>query len=211
MSTDPVTLDAPEVRTYPALALRVVDLDADAGLSELHGRAVPYQTESNVGWYLEKIAKGAFDKSIKEAARGLPLLLWHDNRSWPIGRSADWTSTNEGLDGVWELDDSEAAQRAGRQARDGFMVGMSVGFLPIKSDWAIVNDEQWMDGERDTVTRTEARLLEVSLTPTPAYAGAQVALVRSRDVPTQVRQHQAAPGRPSKLTHWRDVLDEIRG
>ena len=56
-----------------------------------------------------------------------------------------------------------------------------------------------------SITRREARLLEVSLTPTPAYAGAQVSLVRSR------APHEAASRRRSaELDAWRQYLDKVK-
>ena len=204
-------LRAPEIRTYAATTLRVVDVDANANLTELRGRAVPYDVETNVGYYLERVAPGAFSKSIREAARGLPLLLWHDNESWPVGAAMSWDSNDEGLDGVWRLDDSDLAQRAGRQARDGFLTGLSVGFQPLPggSKWDLVSDEAFEAGELDKVTRTEARLLETSLTPTPAFAGAGVTLVRSLSIPAEVRAHRRA-ARPHEVAHWRDVLAGLR-
>jgi hypothetical protein len=201
-----VTLRAPEVRTFPCLQMRAVDATEDS--RRLEGQAVPYGQWTNVGWYEESMARGVFDKSIAEAASVLPLLLWHDNQTWPIGRSSEWSSTDHGLRGVWELDDSSEAARAAQQARDGYLVGMSVGFVPITSTWEYLSDEEWDPdkGSLDRVTRVEGRLLEVSLTPTPAYAGAQVSLVRSAP-PERVRKHRAASaaGR-AELAGWRDFL-----
>lgn len=207
-----VTLNAPEVRTYPATQLRLVDVETDQALTEMHGVAVPYGVQCNVGWYTETIRAGAFDKSIREAAKGLPLLLWHDNQSWPIGKSTGWESTDDALVGTWELDDSSEAQRAARQARDGYLVGMSIGFQPITNEWEYIDWEDWDPdaGVVDQVERVEARLLETSLTPTPAYAGAQVSLVRSVDVPKEVREHRRKSARPGELEHWRQVLDGLR-
>ena len=209
MSAQPTTrARAPEVRTYPAQRLRVVEVETNAALSELHGRAVPYGQWTDVGWYEESIRAGAFRKSIRESARSLPLLLWHDNESWPIGAVASWADGDDGLDGVWRLDDDERAQRAAKLARDGFLTGLSVGFQPMPSGshWELVDDDAWERGERDRVERSEARLLEVSLTPTPAYAGASVSLVRSADKPHAARASRSR----TELDHWRTVLDELR-
>ena len=212
MSAQPITRGrAPEVRTYPAQTLRLVELDTNAGLSELHGRAVPYGVWTDVGWYEESIRAGAFRKSIRESARSLPLLLWHDNESWPIGVVKSWQDGDDGLDGVWTLDDDERAQRAAKLARDGFLTGLSVGFRPMLtgSHWEFVDEDAWTRGERDRVERSEARLLETSLTPTPAYAGAAVSLVRSADKP-HAEQRRAAR-RSGEVDHWRSILDELRG
>lgn len=208
------SLRAPEVRTYPAHRLEVRDIETDAALTQLHGRAVPYGERINVGWYDETIAPGCFTKSISEAARALPLLLWHDNRSWPVGAAREWTESDGGLDAVWTLDDSDLAQRAARQARDGFMTGLSVGFAPMPhgSKWEFVEADVYDPGEGvvDHVIRTEGRLLETSLTPTPAYAGAGVSLVRSADVPQHVRENRRRVARPGELDDWRAVLANLR-
>lgn len=207
-------LRAPEVRTYPALRLEVRDVETDQALTSLHGRAVPYGERINVGWYDETVLPGAFSKSIREAARDLPLLLWHDSHSWSVGRAVEWDDNSAGLDCVWELDDSDIAQRAARQARDGFMTGLSVGFQPMPhgSRWSFVDADTYdpENGIVDHVERQEARLLEVSLTPTPAYAGAGVSLVRSAHLPDEVRAHRRAASRPGELDDWRATLAALR-
>lgn len=164
---------APESRLFAGLQLRAAD--ATEALTRMEGMAVPYGVRTNVGWYEEEFAPGAFSKSIKEAARALPLLLFHDSRSFPIGAAEQWDERADGLWGVWRLDDSEEAQRAARMARDGLMTGLSVGFQPIRSEWVFAEGV----GEMDRVSRKEARLLEVSQVPTPAYKEAGVSLVRS--------------------------------
>lgn len=197
-----VTLRAPEVRTYASLEIRAIE--TNGSLTELEGQAVPYGEWANIGWFAESHAAGVFDKSIKEAARELPLLLWHDNRTWPIGKAAEWRSTVEGLIGVWSLDSSAEAQRGAQLARDGFLTGLSVGFVPIQSAWEYADDwnpDLGID-HMDKVTRTEARLVEVSLTPTPAFAGAEVTLVRS----TSRREIQRPPKVSREIAEWRSYL-----
>lgn len=175
-------VDAPESRLFES-RVELVDVEATDSLSYLEGRAVPYNTLTDPGWYyFEQFAAGSLADSIRSTP-ALPLLLWHDNRSWPIGVSDEWRDGADGLTGVWRLDDSVEAQRAARQARDGFLTGMSISFAPVRSTWEARADwDEWDPNDPDTwdvVTRVEARLLETSLTPTPAYADAQVALVRS--------------------------------
>jgi len=167
-------------------------------LTTISGRAVPYGTWANSGYRLVSFAPGSLDKSIKEAARSLPLLLWHDDRSWPIGSAVDWQSGPDGLDGTWRLDDSPEAQRAGRMARDGFLTGMSVGVVPVRSDHDFARD--WdLDNEAqmDRVTYQEARLVETSLVYAGVFADALVTFVG----------HGAARQRPDRpaLAHWREV------
>ena len=58
------------------------------------------------------------------------------------------------------------------------------------------------------VERTEARLLEVSLTPTQAYAGAKVALVRSRE--PHVNGSAPSRRRSAEVDALRRYLEKIK-
>ena len=134
MMTETVTLRAPEVRTFAATEFR----DATESGQYLEGRAVPYNVWADIGWFREQFVPGAFAKSIREAAKKLPLLLWHDNRTFPIGVSHEWRDNDDGLDVVWKLDvDDPRAVEAARKARDGLLTGLSIGF----ADRALGEDE----------------------------------------------------------------------
>jgi HK97 family phage prohead protease len=155
--------------------------------SWLEGRAVPYGEPANIGWFLETFAPGSLAKSITEAARGLPLLAFHqeDRIDSLIGTSESWSDTPTGLDGVWKLHDADAAQRVAAYAAAGVLGYMSIRFLPIRSVWETNPD--W-DPDRgpeylDSVTRVEARLLETSLVSTPAYQSAAISKVRTAERP----------------------------
>lgn len=173
-------MTAPESRVLPThMELR----DVEVGLTYLEGRCVPYGVPTSVGWYTEIVEAGCFAKSIQEAARGLPLLLFHDSRSLGslVGHAERWTEKADGLHGLWRLDQSEEAQEAARKAKpdengNSTLGYMSVGFQPVRSITTFSDDPE--DDEM-TITRVEARLLEVSLTPTPAYADAAVTKVRT--------------------------------
>jgi phage head maturation protease len=81
---------------------------------------------------------------------------------------------------------------------------LSIGFSPIQSSWEYVDDWNPDLGptHMDRVTRTESRLIEVSLTPTPAFEGAQVTLVRSAERPR--------PRGDTKVDVWRRELEKLR-
>lgn len=184
-------------------AVHLVDVDTQRTgqrgetLTRLAGRAVPFDTWANSGYRLVRFAPGSLDKSIKEAARSLPLLLWHDDRSWPIGSAVEWRASAAGLDGVWALDESPEAQRAGRMARDGFLTGMSVGVVPVRSDHDFARE--WdLDNEAsmDRVTYNEARLVETSLVYAGVFADAQVTFVAHAS-------RRERPARPA-LAQWQD-------
>lgn len=207
MNDDMVCLESPEVRTFPTLEFREVD-GTESGRF-LEGRAVPYNRWADIGWFRERFVPGAFAKSIREAAKKLPLLLWHDNRSMPIGVTHEWRDNDQGLDVVWRLDvEDPRAVEAARKAREGMLTGLSIGFAPIEK---LTADGQGRKFDANntveiddlgimSITRHEARLLEVSLTPTPAYAGAKVALVRSRSGQPGQRRRSA------ELDAWKAYL-----
>lgn len=171
----------------------------------LEGRAVPYNEWAPIGWFLEQHAQGSFDRTIQLGAKKLPLLLFHNNRSWPIGHIEEWRADNDdGLDGVWRLNDTQDAQQAATLVNAGDLPGLSIGFYPYRSEWEYVDDWNPDLGpdHMDRVTRTESRLFEVSLTPTPAFEGAEVGLVRSSERPR--------PRATSRHDTWRRELARLK-
>lgn len=179
-----------------AAALQLSNVDTNRALSRLEGRAVPYSAWTLRGWYHLSIAPGAFDKSIRESAAALPLLLFHDMSTFPVGTATEWRSEADGLYGVWRLDESAEAQHAARLARDGFLTGLSVGWMPMVSDWEIADPAEWNPNDAATFDRQtlrEGRLAEVSMVPVPQFPDAQVSLVAGR---------RHAEGRPN-LDRWK--------
>jgi HK97 family phage prohead protease len=175
----------------------------------LEGRAVPYETWADIGWFVESHAAGSLKKSTRESARNAPLLLFHDNTRFPVGHAESWSHGDDGLHGVWQLNDRAEAQEAARLAESGDLVGLSIGFQPIRSDWEMADD--WnpdLGGDhKDRVTRTESRLIEVSMTPTPAFAQAVVTQVRELVYTRTARQRCVGP---LAVDRWRDELERLR-
>lgn len=176
----------------------------DGPLTELKGRAVPYGVWTNRGWFMESVARGCFDKSLAEAAAGLPLHLFHDSDRFPIGVSTSWESRKDALYGTWRLDGGEEAQRAAQLAQDGLLVYMSVGHAPIRSDWDFVDTDEWNPDlgpdHMDRLTRVESRLVETSLLTAPAFPQAQVLSLNAAALDPDLRRRRDAI-RPS-LRAW---------
>lgn len=154
----------------------VLDKAATAvGVRYIEGRAVPYNEWTDIGGYLEQIAPGAFTKSLKTKS-DLPLLVFHDSKSWPVGVAEKWTEKADGLYGLWRIDVEDPSSAAAlHKVEAGLVTGLSIGFLPDPNTDTITTDR---DGTT-RVTRHAGRLLEVSLVPTPAYVGAQVTKIRA--------------------------------
>jgi HK97 family phage prohead protease len=206
---DPVAgiRDARERCIFQA-TMSLTDVDTTRGLTEMVGRAAPYGVWTNRGWFLEAFDPGLFDKSIKEAAAALPLLLWHDGMFWPIGSAAGWDSKPDGLWGTWRLDQSADAQRAAQLAKDGHLAYLSVGYQPIRSAWTMSGEGEWDPDDAttlDRVLRQEARLVETSMVSTPAFANAEITLVRSAETTSRPRR---AVGRPylESYREWRGTV-----
>lgn len=191
------TLTAPEGRLFPATELR--EAETTSSYSMLRGLAVPYDEWASIGWFMEAFAGGSLGKSIKEAARDLPLNAFHENRTFPIGAADEWDEQANGLYGVWRLDDSELAQNTARLAAKGMLTGLSIEFAPVRSEWQEAREWDPARGPdyMDRVTRVEARLGAVGVVQTPAYVQAGVELVRSADA-----RRRASAGTP--------VLDAMR-
>jgi len=190
-----------KVRTDEAriVGIELRDVETTDKLTMLRGRAVPYGIETDVGWFLERFAPGSLGKSVRESAAALPLLLFHDEMSLPIGSAARWDEKPDALWGEWRIADTPEAQAAAKSAKDGHLNFMSVRFMPIRSSWTYVDEP----GGKDSVVREEARLLETSLLTTPAYNGATVQWVRSSE-------RRTVAGTP-RIDAWRAELERLRG
>lgn len=196
-----MTTLTPERRIYsPNVQIR--DLETTDSLTHLSGVAVPYDRMTDIGFFLEEFAPGSLAKSISESARALPLHLFHETAMFPIGVAEEWEERSDGLRGVWRLETDEVAQRAARMARDGTLNFMSIRFVPIRSEWTYVEDfaPELGPANKDTVRRTEARLLETSLVSTPAYNEAAVQWVRTAE---RALTREAAG---KEISGWREYL-----
>jgi hypothetical protein len=205
-----MTMTPPEVRAY-ATTMELRDVAVSGRPARyLEGRAVPYDTWGELSWFREMHAQDSFKKSTTSGSgKRAPLLLFHDNRSFPIGHAEAWTH-DDGLCGVWKLNGSPESERAADAAAAGDLVGLSVGFMDaVPPKWSRAEDWDPELGVKDEVVRIESRLLEVSMTPTPVFADAGVSLVRSAfDV--EVRSAQVSARRNADVNAWRDYVDRVK-
>lgn len=170
----PLALPVPETRLLVGAELRAADEGQELALS---GRLVPYGVWAPIGGrFEEQMAPGVFNQSIKQAARALPLLMTHDHQSIPIGKAVEWDDRADGLHGRWVMADTPEARNAHAMADGEFLTGLSVGFAPnAKQDEWEMHDPP----ELCRVTRRNARLLEASLVPCPAWPEAVITHTRS--------------------------------
>lgn len=195
-------------------AAKVVDLDiTDSGF--VAATAVPYNVRTDLGFMTESFRPGSLAKSIKEAARSLPLHLMHDDMAMegmvgmPIGVAESWDDNDVRLYGVWKFDSDVKAQRARALATpdeqgNAALGYMSIRFAPIRDQWELA--ENWdpsVPEGKDHVERIESRLVSVSLVSTPAYIGATVDWVRSAGVPGRETG-------PRAVDEWSTWLEQVK-
>jgi HK97 family phage prohead protease len=194
-------------------AFEIRDVEMNEAKTKIAGIAVPYNDAADLGWFMEEHAPGSLAKSIKEAARSLPLTLFHQDHVLDshIGVASEWKELDKGLRGVWDLDDSPTAQRAAKLATpddngNSVLGYFSIRFAPIRSEWTYAKDFNPDLGPnfKDRVRRLESRLLAVSLLSTPAFKNAPVEFVRSGE---PQRQRKATR---REVDVWRDELARLR-
>jgi len=198
-----------------AAGLTLSEVETNRGYTMMHGKAAPYGEVAHRFGFKEIWADGVFDESIAALSASLPLLIFHDDMTWPIGSATDWESKpGDGLYGTWTLDDSTEAQRVAQMAADGHLNFLSVGYQPVLSAGEITEASRWDPADADTwdtITRVKARLLETSVVPVPLYHSAQIMLVAAAGgVPARggSREIRRGDSRP-KLDRWRQWRSSI--
>lgn len=140
---------------------------------QLVGLAAPYESETRIGEFRERIAKGAFTRTLSES-RDILALSDHDPAK-VLGRTKSGTlqleETVHGLQFRLQLPDTTIGNDLRELAHRGDLGGVSFGFHAVKDSW---------DGELRTLHDVD--LHEISIVQSfPAYADTTVAL-RSRPV-----------------------------
>lgn len=149
------------------------------------GLAVPFDRPAAIrdasGTYSEVFRRGSFARTIAERGDKVKFLAQHDRRSLPLGRARVLREDASGLYAEFRVSKTAAGDEALELIRDGALDALSIGFRPIRDQWA---------ADRSEVQRLEVRLDEVSAVAFPAYDGALIASVRS-DLPFISREAAA--------------------
>jgi len=160
------------VRTF---AVRLEPSTSDGRIIE--GRCVPYhvptlvQDAPDTDPYLEVIYPGAFTRAVRAPDRVQFRYMHRDGLADWIGRGVDFTDTDDGLDGSFRVLPGAFGDHALTLVDEGLLGGLSVGFRSLSR-----RDRRNAEG---AIIRDRCHLVEVSLTPEPAYVGALVTGRRS--------------------------------
>jgi len=157
---------------------RVSDLERRFAPASIEGRqlvglAAPYESETRIGEFRERIARGAFTRTLSEN-RDILALCDHDP-SKVLGRTKSGTlelkETVHGLEFRLQLPDTSIGRDLRELANRGDLGGVSFGFRAVRDSW-----------EGDLRTLEEVELHEISIVSAwPAYPDTTVAL-RSRPI-----------------------------
>lgn len=150
--------DAPEVRAT---------VDVDEGGRQLY-TALAYDI-SEPDRHGTTMTPGSLTADLD---RGVPLMLWHDRESFPVGKVVSWEWTEKGPVARFIFADYDKAHLARTLVDSGFLQAVSVGFIP---------KEGFVRDADDVIVFTRSELVELSLTATPSSRGALIDLKRSID------------------------------
>jgi hypothetical protein len=165
-------------RPFSEFEVRAADGDGDAGMPVLAGHASVFGHEAII-WdaWREKVAPGAFKKTIKE--QDIRALFNHD-ANIVLGRNKAGTLTlREDATGlVTEISppDNEWGRPVVDAIKRGDVSQMSIGFMVVKQEW----EEGKTPRDLPLRTITEARLFDVSPVTFPAFDMTDIA-ARSED------------------------------
>lgn len=162
---------------FPDLILRAED-DGDG--RTISGMFVPWNRPTPVlkpvaG--LEKFKRGAFDKSLGESKRPIPLLL-HHHEDEPAAKLISHENREDGHYAVFRALDTRAGKDALELIREEVVTGLSVGgwAVPARTKISV------MRGGTRVIERSEMRLDHIGLVRIPAYDDAQVLALRNADM-----------------------------
>ena len=168
--------------TWTEARAAVEDSDVDGRLGTFHGYAAMFGEPTTIrsweGEFVERIAPGAFAKSIAERGDRVKALFNHgfdpQIGDKPLGKIDVLREDDRGLYVEFGMDDTSYNRDLIASLRSGALDGMSFQFSVVKDDW---------DHESDDLpvrTLKEVKLYEVGPVTFPAYE-ATTAGVRSRE------------------------------
>lgn len=185
---------------YRSFALRTADPE-DEARRELVGLAVPYGEEYRVGdAFRESFDAGAFDDMSEGDVLPLFYAHGHQRGEAPIGVVFAGRNVDAGYEVRTRFSETPRGDEVYRLTRDGALSKFSVGFLPVETR---TEDE---DGVPHFI-RTKATLVELSVEPFPAYAGAAISEVRGAD---RAQSKDSNVTEPISTATAAD-LEEVRG
>lgn len=145
----------------------------------VEGLAVPYEreqrvTDDGVTFYLERFARGSFERDVAKGGRWVNLFLGHkgdEGDRW-LGRCVSLREQDDGLYSAFRINRAHPDAEA---ARSGDLTGWSVSAR-------IYRTRERLGGMLPVVIREVCGLSHVAATAMPQYAGAGVLVAREHEI-----------------------------
>ena len=160
----------------------------DLEAQKAHGYAAVFDANSHdLGGFRERIAKGAFSRSLEEVARGEKSIfaLWSHDNAMPLGSTKSGklklAEDDRGL--TFDLDVKRFNPMMLSALEDSDLQ-MSFGFKVREDKWTRLEGEHADEYER---TLIDVDLLEVSFVTTPAYPQTDAAIRSLADFKDEIR------------------------
>lgn len=168
--------------------IRAAD-SAENAPQRLVGHAAVFDTPYDLGWFTERVARGAFTETIKED--DIRALFNHDPNI-VLGRNTAKTlrlsEDDTGLAIEIDLPDTQAARDLLTSINRGDISQMSIGFGVVKESWEISHDGK----TQDLRTLEKLKLWDVSPVTFPASPTTDIAQ-RSHDLWKEEQKPKATP------------------
>jgi uncharacterized protein len=163
------------METSDSIERRILDFEIrvakDDGPKKIIGYSAVFNQETDLGWFREKIARGAFADSIK--ADDIRALFNHDP-NFVLGRIKPGTLTlREDEKGLWmeaTLPDTQQARDVMELIERGDVTGQSFSFRTLKESWEYGKTME----DPDIRTLEKVQLFDVGPVTFPAYDGTRV-------------------------------------
>jgi uncharacterized protein len=179
---------AGETRTAHAEITWDADTRADGNARRVSGHAVVFNRDSVWMGFTEQIAPGAFRNALARPETDPYLLLGH-NPDAILGRSSAGTlqlrEDAHGLHFSADVVDTALGRDVVHLVRSGHLTGCSFGFTVAADEW------EERDGKPFRRILEVGRLLEVTLTPFPAYPDTEARDSRTQPTLTIARARMA--------------------
>lgn len=190
-----------DIRTGPALAIKIAPTDAGRGVIEGYGATF----EAGPDLQGDIVLPGAFAKSL---SRSLPAMVWAHDLSRPVGR---WIEAREDAKGLWLKGVLNLETSAGREAHShviaGDVTGLSIGYAVPPGG----SRPGQKSGER---LLSLIDLYEVSPVAVPAMPNARITHAKSlgsqRDLQNLLHESGLARGAAAKIAAagWQALMGD---
>ena len=214
-----------------SVEFRATDEGAGEDGRTLEGYAAVFDQDTEInsweGRFVERVAKGAFRKTLRERT---PIMQYDHGRdtrvgSVPIGVYDEIREDDHGLFVKGRVFDNPVVEPIRQAIEGGAVTGMSFKFRVTRDEWSDVNGKRvrgdeimnllYNPGERGPLQRTikEVALFEAGPVATPAYAGTSVGVRSFEELTEADREEVVAAYRASmdEDTEDRDEQDEALG